>query len=195
MKLPVFKGKEEDYQVFIKRFVAFARVKGFATALKAGYDKILPKDENTWEGLDKKTNAKEYRAGVLNNVAIAQLTLALDDPSLMTLIAKSESDEWPGSIACKVMEALEEKYNPMDRISRVEMRRRLAKVKMGKKENPDTLFHQLAAIESQYNTDTAKLDMDEKIAVILEKAPVEYANVLAVEERVSGKSLDCDKLQ
>ena len=136
VKLPVFTGEESKYQMWIKRFKAFARVKNFSEALKR--DANLLDSEADWKALAR-TNAK-YKHGVKNNVAVPQLTLALDDPLLMNLISKSETADWPGGVAWKVMELLENKYNPKDRISRIEMMRRMNKVRMTEKENPDTLF-------------------------------------------------------
>ena len=142
VKLPVFKGEESQYQMWLKRFRAFARVKGFNEALEKSND--LSGSEAVWKAANKTSN--EYKHGVKNNVGMAQLTLALDDPLLMGLISKAETSDWPGGVAWKVMQALSEKYSPKDRISRIEMRRRLNCVKMTKKENPDTLFLQIAMI-------------------------------------------------
>ena len=132
-----------------------------------------------------------------NDVAIAQLTMAFETEALMSIITKTETDEWPSGKAHEVMEELDEQYNPKDRISRVEMRRRLNKVQMGKRENPTTLFDQLAIIARCYDkpSKNQKLAEDDMIAVVLDKAPKEYTQTLAVEEQIQGESLVLKELK
>ena len=196
LKLPVFDGDQEKYQAWLKRFNAYARVKGFSKVLSVDCKTELPDKEEDMDGYDKSkaSEKKKYDVGVRNNVAVAQLTLALCD-SLLSIIAKSETTEWPGGVAYKIMEALDDKYNPKDLISRVEMRRRLNRVKMSRKEDPDTLFLQLASIESEFSNKTLKIEQDDLVAVVIEKSPVEYAQAIAAEKRVKQNQLTVDDLQ
>ena len=155
LKVPVFDGEEKNFQKWWLRFQAFATVKGFRVALDKpqstdyypnNYEDFLALDPND---ADTKVMAKRL---IQNNVAIAQLTLAFESEGLLNKVYACQDDNWPEGMAWKVIESLLEEYQPKDRISKVEMRRRLNKVKMGKKDNPKVLFEQLAAIENAFNS-------------------------------------------
>ena len=45
LKIPVFDGEEEHYQSWMIRFQAYARVKGFSTALKISSDLQATEEE------------------------------------------------------------------------------------------------------------------------------------------------------
>jgi hypothetical protein len=77
----------------------------------------------------------------------------------------------------------------VDIISRVEIRTRLSQVKMKAEDDPRILFNQLATIQSAYNDATRKIDPDDLIAVVLEKAPEKYKSILTAEQRHKGTGL------
>lgn len=84
------------------------------------------------------------------------------------------------------MAALFEKYAPVDRIAQIEMKREMNALSMGKEENPDKLIESLSAIENKYNTQTVQINEDDKIAIILEKAPAQYQSILTAELRAKA---------
>eukprot|EP00957_Ditylum_brightwellii_P015026 1133671-Ditylum_brightwellii.AAC.2 len=61
--------------------------------------------------------------------------------------------------------------------------------KMGKKTNPSKLFEQIKSIKYQYAKLKKKMDEEDKIALVLEKAPTEYAGILASTEKEKGNNL------
>jgi hypothetical protein len=56
-------------------------------------------------------------------------------------------------------------------------------------DDPRVLFSQLATIQSTYNNTTRKIDPDDLIAVVLEKAPDKYKSILTAEQRHKGTLL------
>jgi hypothetical protein len=74
------------------------------------------------------------------------------------------------------------------------MRTRLSQVKMKSEEDPRVLFSQLASIQSAYNDTTRKIDQDDLIAVVLEKAADKYKSILTAEQRSKGTSLTLSDL-
>ena len=56
------------------------------------------------------------------------------------------------------MEKLKEKYQPTDRVSRVELRRKLNRVEMGKTDDPSQLFEQIASIKNAFASNTQAVD-------------------------------------
>jgi hypothetical protein len=54
---------------------------------------------------------------------------------------------------------------------------------MKAEEDPRTLLNQLASIQSVCNDATRKIDLDDLIAAVLEKAPEKCNSILAAEQR------------
>jgi hypothetical protein len=96
---------------------------------------------------------------------------------------------WPSGLAYIVVDELFKKYRPVDIMSRVEMRTKLNHVSMKIDDDPRVMFDQLASIQSAYNDATRKIDPDDLIAVVLEKAPEHYKSILTAEQRSKGTSL------
>ena len=59
------------------------------------------------------------------------MTLALNTEALFATMSSTKDLSWPGGLTHKVVVKLKEKYQPNDRLSRVELRRRLNRVEMG----------------------------------------------------------------
>ena len=196
MKAPSFDGKKESFQMFWIRFDAFANVKNFERALMNDKDMpasaadVLLLDEN--DANDKKAFAAVKR----NKVAWAQMTLALNTEALLAIMSSTKDLAWPGGLAHKVVVKLKEKYQPNDRVSRVKLRRRLDRVEMSKTDDPSELFEQIASIKNAFQTNnTQTVDEEDLLATVLEKAPEEYASILATEERSKGASLTLADLE
>lgn len=120
---------------------------------------------------------------------MAQLTMAFESASLINDMNESRDDDWPSGVAHKVVKKLFEEYQPKDRIAEVEFLYELGQVKMTKKEDPKELFSKLATLEITYNSDKFQVVKSQLIAVVLSKAPKEYATGLATESRIKGNSL------
>ena len=69
------------------------------------------------------------------------------------------------------------------------------KIKMKKKDDPKTLFEQVAAVKNWYETGTKKLPKGQLIAVILKAAPDAYASVLTGEQQKRGSGLEMTHLR
>ena len=188
-KVPTFDGDEDKYPIWWSRFQAVAKLKGFNKALVDGGDPDLP----DWEDqvIDTTTpEGKRMQAAVKrNDVAISCFTMAFTTESLIGLIYKAQDDIWPNGLAYRVVDELKAMYRPKDRISRVELRARLNKVKMNQTENPKVLFEQVAAIQNMFKSSELTIDDEEMIAVVLGQAPKCYTTVLATEQQIRGDTL------
>jgi len=51
------------------------------------------------------------------------------------------------------------------------------------------MFKELSRIENVYNTATRKIEEDDLIAIVLDKAPKEYQAVLTSEQQIRGADL------
>ena len=77
----------------------------------------------------------------------------------------------------------------------VEMKRQMSKVKMRKYDKPSKLIEQIMAIENQFRGLEKKLDEEDKITLVLEKAPKYYSGILAVTEQKKGDALTMKDLE
>ena len=77
------------------------------------------------------------------------------------------------------------KYQPIDTVSRVELRQALNNVRMNEGENPNKLFEQISAIKNRYSNSSIKIDDAELIAVVITVSPNEYKMILTAEQRAS----------
>ena len=80
-------------------------------------------------------------------------------------------------------------YQPKDSVAKVKLYKQLMDVQMKSKDDPKTLFEQVALIQNWYNNSTKKVQKDQLVAVILKAALVEYAAVLMLEQQKQGSNL------
>ena len=170
-KIPVFDGNSKGYMMWWVRFSAYAVMKNFQRALKVDPD--LPAKDS-----DEPTSEKAAAAKKANEVAMASLTIAFKTESLLNIIFKSMSADWPGGLAHKVVSELKKKYQPEDIMCRVELRRSLNAIKMKKGQDPGKLFEQIYSIQNRSKIEIPEADF---VAVILDAASEEYQAVLTSE--------------
>ena len=166
IRLPMFDGKPEKFQVWWTRFRAYAGVFGFIKALKKGGETALPPTEDALLDDTSETDKLMIAALKRNAIAMANLTMAFTTDATMALVYESLNDEdWPGGLAHKVIDALKKKYQPQDTMTRVELRQMLNKVSMKKEQDPASIFEQLSSIKNRYNTKKITIDEADLIAV------------------------------
>lgn len=195
LKLPTFNGEKEDFAVFWMRFSAYATVYDFVMTLVKGGEPDLPASADEQLDPTKDADKKKIAARKRNNVAIANMTMAFSTQAMLALIEQSCTDKWPSGLAYVVMELLFARFRPDDVITRVELRKQLAKVSMKVNAKPSTLFEQISSIRNRFNKGTRKVDEEELIATVLEKAPKEYQAVLTCEQRVKGNAVKLEDLE
>jgi hypothetical protein len=195
LRVPVFDGETKNFQSWWIRFQAYARVKQFGSVLKEHED--LPSSEEEIAELDPANTEerKKIATGKRNMLAMAHLTMALGTESLLNKVSAVCDEQWPGGLAWKLVDKLKEQYQPKDRVAGVEMKRKLNAVSMKKKDKPSKLFDQIKSIENQYSEMIKKLDEEDKIAIVFEKAPAEYSGILAATEKEKGQALKMEDLE
>ena len=184
VKLPVFSGDHKHFQTWWFQFSAFATVWKFKQAVGQTEDPDLPESEAAALNTDANVAEKQKMAKKRNVIAFANLTAALDSPSLIGILMRAQTTEWPSGLACNVIKQLFEKYEPKDTVSLIDMNRLKQKIGLTNAQgNPQELFKQMAAIENQFKTEIPEA---EKVAMVIEKLPVEYRSVLTAEMRKEG---------
>ena len=150
VRVPVFDGEENNYQSWITRFQAFARVKGFIRVLEnAGITineedvedlEIKPKYGSGVTGARTEDEEKQFRLGKKKLMAMDHLTMAFGSEGLLNKIPSSCTPYWPGGLAYKMMDTLKVRYPPKDWMTIVERTRKLNKITFSSSDNPANLF-------------------------------------------------------
>ena len=144
----------------------------------------LPESEAAALNTDANVAEKQKMAKKRNTIAFANLTLALDSPSLIGMLMRAQTTEWPSGLACNVIKQLFEKYEPKDTVSLLDMNHLKQIIGLTNTQgNRQELFEQTAAIENQFKMEIPEA---EKVAMVIEKLPVEYQSVLTAEMRKEG---------
>ena len=138
---------------------------------------------------------KKIKARQRNSLAMAYLLTAFKSEADVSLAYETMNDDWPGGLACEVVEKLKEAYQPKDGVTEVELYERLMSVKIEAREDPRTLFEQVASIQNWYNDGSCKVPKSQLMAVVLKAAPKEYASVVTDVQRVKGNTLEVSHLR
>jgi len=184
-----FDGEKENFQVWLTRFQSFARVKMFEKALKVDAD--LPGTQAELDKLDPKKVADKavIRAGLKIDTAVAQLTMAFHTAGLFDKVNQAKTTDWSDGLTTSIVTRLKGDYQPIDRISRIKMRRKMNKVSMKNDDDPKVIFDQISTIRNHYAGSGVVIEDEDLMASVMEKAPTQYASGLAVEVRVRGNAL------
>ena len=160
-----------------------------------GREPELPVTETTVLDLSTDAGKKMKLAKDRNAYAMAYLLSAFKSEADINLAYETMTDDWPGGLAYQVVEKMKDVYQPKDTISEVEVYEKLMSITMKAKEDPKTLFEQVAAIANWYDTSARKLPKEQKIAVVMRAAPSEYASVLTGEQLKRGTGLELSHLR
>ena len=195
LKCPTYDGKRSKFQQWWVQFTAYARVKGFADVLYEDLAVGLPKKETEAIDLSSDKGKAQQLLKDMNMLAVANLTLALKNHKQLRLIYRVQSMEWPSGLAYKVVDALIEKYQPKDSLTKVELAEELGELKMGNKEHPSVLFERISKIENKYRFAGIQVDESDLIAKVLKIVPKDYKSIVMAERRHKGAKFDLDSLE
>ena len=128
--LPLFSGKDDEFQTWWTKFMAFATAKGVNKALKKEAELPATQDEE----FDKTKDADKLKIKACNrnSIAMSYLVSAFKSEADLSLAYEAMDDDWPGGQAHLVVTALKDVYQPSDSITKVELYEKLNKVEMKK---------------------------------------------------------------
>ena len=69
---------------------------------------------------DEEMQCKQMLAKKGNTIAFANLTMALDSPSLIGMLMQAQMPAWPWGLASMVLNQLFEQYEPLNAVSMIE---------------------------------------------------------------------------
>ena len=149
-QLPMFYGKEENFQMWWMRMRAFGEANRFGLALSEFEELALPRSYA--EELDLKTTEGRESLEALdrNSAAMMNFTMAFQSPVLLDILLCARSREWPGGKACEVVTALLQRYAPNDATSKVEFTTALSKIALKPGEDPTNVFNHIRVVVQKY---------------------------------------------
>ena len=193
VRLLLFNGKAENFQIWWARFKAYAKMYKFSQSVKETIDPDLPSSETAVLSTDADTMAKQKLALDRNEEAMANLTLAMTTESAMSMVFVAMTNDWPGGLATTVVVALLNKYAPQDLTSKLEVQTELTNVSMSEHEDPATIFKQLSVIEGRSRN--TPISDDDLMATALAAAPKAYAGAIASEQTNNATTFSLEKMR
>ena len=110
VKLPAFTGTHVEFQIWWFHFQTFARVWKFAAVIGKVPESDLPAQENASLSTTAEVADRQRAAKKCNAIAFANLTMALDSPSLIGMLMQAQTVHWPSGLASMVMKQLFDKF-------------------------------------------------------------------------------------
>ena len=174
--LPVFSGKEEEFELFWPRFQAYAALKGFREAIQYTKDPDLPDVDGSYTGTDAQKLIQK-KADARNKLAMAVFTMEFKTVALMDRISSAKTPEYPDGLAYLVVKGLLDKYRPKDRVSKLEALTSLNEVEAESDDDPDEMFNKIATVKQTF----IKSGVDEAnyLNHAINIAPKKYKGIIA----------------
>lgn len=193
--LPKFDADEKKWRMFSMQMLAYATMNNWYDALTEGGESDFPSrhDEDV---SDSSTTAKAKKAALhRNRLAMACLTMALGDESLIQYVDKASTSGHPNGEAHIVWKCLKDKYEPKDGVNRVAMIKQLFAIDFPEKQDPSKYFGEMSGIRARYQTAAKKLSEDLQIAAVVIGAPAIYDDVITAEQRSKGDAMTLENLE
>ena len=136
-------------------------------------DADLPGTQAELDEIDPKKVADKagIRAGLRNDTTVAQLTMAFQTGGLLDKVNQAKTTDWPDGLATSTVTRLKREYQPIDRISIIEMRRKMNEVSMKNDDDPKVIFEQILTIRNHYADSGVVVEDEYLMASVMEKAP------------------------
>ena len=187
-RVPTFDGQASKFQVWWFKFMSHASTMKFKTCMKDIREKDLPTteeeviDESTEEGQRKKAARQR------NETAMSAFATAFVGET-MHFVFRACTDEYPDGLAHLVVKGLMGKYRPNDAFSLVEMRTRMNNIRMASGSDPELIFNQIYAIQTEFKGQDQGMTKVDIMSVIVGSAPAEYQDVLTSMHASKGSSV------
>ena len=95
VKLPIFMGNHMDFHTWWLQFQVFATVWKFAEVIEQTSEADLPATASTTLSMNEEMQCKQTLVKKHNAIAFANLTMALDSPSLIGMLMRAQTMAWP----------------------------------------------------------------------------------------------------
>ena len=192
LRLPTFNGDANGFQVWWMRFKAYATVNRFVQAIGRQQEAALPATEDAVLDVNNLAEKEQDDARKRNSHAMACYTMAFTTNSLMSVVYRARTTEWPNGIAARVTAALFNRYQPSDVLTSMEMKRALLGIHITPTQNPGLLFKKIQAVNNKFE---GAIGDEEMLATAIAAAPSQYASTIAAEGLRRGNLLTIEEVE
>ena len=154
-------------------------MKGCAKAIQTSFKSKLPATED--KDLDASTalGKEEKLAKIQNAMAMAYATQCLSSTELPNVIFNVQAEAgWPTGKACQMIDNLKQKYNPNDKLLRMQMIKKLNKMKPNKGDDPKVMNDKIEALKVKYQDQVKIIDNDKNVMHIFLVCAKQYKSKL-----------------
>lgn len=191
IKLPWFDGDREKFNLWWTKFVAYAVMRQFGAAIQDKPESDLPAKEEVGANETKANEEARKR----NSLAMCSFTMAFQTESLLTMVYKAQTNNWPSGLAYLVVKALFKKYRPDDLMAEVELEAMLSEVGMSGKTDPSVMFEQIENIRNRFRKTSVSISEARLMAAVIAGVPMEYRSVISSTQQVMKGKLTMESLE
>ena len=134
--------------------------------------------------LNRNPDKPRIRTGLRSDTTVVQLTMAFQIAGMLDKVNQTNTADWPDILVTNIVARLKHDYQPIDRILRVETRRKLNEVSMNNYDDPKVIFEQMSTIKNHYAGSGVVVKDEDLMASITEKVPDKYTSNLVIKARV-----------
>ena len=164
--LPQFDRDPSKFRIYWVRFQGHATAVGCEDALETTVDPDLPATKKATLSTNAATALLQTAAFRRNHLAISLYSMSFTTSSLIQLITKTITTDWPQGQAHLITKELLDLYQPVDKIALVELANSISSIRMKPSDSPSVFFEPIAAIEVRYRE---KITDEEKLAIVTAK--------------------------
>ena len=142
---------------------------------------VMSKDGKTMVTPAVKHSKSQKEAVERNSAAVSSFYTAfkdLEDMDCLSNLLDSIDGEWPTGKSWVVVKELLDEFAPKNLMGKVEQRRELDRVTMGKWEDPKKLFSRIVDVEARCKDRGCAVTEEDKMAVVLIKSPEQYMSLI-----------------
>ena len=178
-----FSGKDEDWDMWSKKFLAMAQRKKYKDILTGKTN--IPKEDATL------TNEDEKKAREANEKAYSDLILSCTDEVSFGLVEGAITKDNPSGDSALAWKEFNEEYDPDVGTALADLKREFAQSKLDVEQKPEEWIRSLEKIQTKLKTHGHEIMKDDMILHILSNLPEEYDNTIErLEESYGTKTLD-----
>ena len=169
---PKFSGKDDEYQVWITKFEAYAKVKGF--------DKIVAGTEVPPPASQAVKSADEMKSQERNDHGCCTMLLAMDSTGkAFTMVALAKTAALPAGCLKKAYNDIKKTYAPNSSMQAVLLKKEVSNCKpKSEKADPDVRFNELEMLKMRLAVMGSTITDDDMLAHILNNVSKSYEGVV-----------------
>ena len=179
LKLLTFSGKDKDWRIWSRRFLALSTEKGFNKILDGTEN--IPSDTEVLDTTSNDTDIKtKIKARTANRKAYSYLMMTCTESASFNAIDEARTNDHPNGNARQAWTNLNELYEPKDQTTEIELMTEFAAMTLGENQKPSEFFSKIQYIKQRMKTVKHDLKESQIIAQTISTLLDVYSDYKAV---------------